>query len=242
MNRRRLLLGGSAFAFGCVATAPSAATAPKRPRPVVDEAEIAPGLTLLYYRVVPALYGDGWEIYGEYRNDTVILYDAPYLRFRFTDDAGNTYWQGEARPSDNLLPPGEVRPFQADVYHNELSLIEGWTKFTVTSCAWGEQYVVNDLAGISFELERVDLDEGNNGFLTGMVQVKNTGTTTSQRPWLNVIARDPRGRIISIDKRPIDGPIEPGKFVRSTVSASIAEPGAEYDLLLNEETIRTMSC
>jgi len=216
-------------------------TADGRPE-LLTPISLSNGLTVLYYRFLPARYDGDWEVLGEFRNDSDNRIELPTIEFRFTDQHNNTYWQFATYTPNPWLDPGETGFFYAPMSSESITLIEDWTILEVHPCA-SSVYAESDLENVRYRLDASKLVLDYNGVLDGPVEISNDGTSLGESPELFVITRDDSGFVIWIDSDLIGtGPVEPGTFVRDSVSLFVPIPNSGYELYLTENTGGAISC
>ncbi|MCB0325863.1 MAG: hypothetical protein KDD69_19930 [Bdellovibrionales bacterium] len=240
MNKRHLITAVAASLISIRRSNLSNA-APKRPRPMVDELELAPGLRLNYYHVVPSSRGS-WGILSEYENLLDRVFDAPWMLVRFGDKDGNTLFQEYASSVRRIVRPGETSVFHT--YVNEPSRTVGWTVFSVSMCrdGWGRTEAADAVKDIDFEIVKDAVDESASGYLRGYVDIKNIGTAPSLNPRLFIISRNDKGQATDITQNSVDGPIQPDAFSRTDVSAQLYQAETDFEFVPVEDASRGIFC
>jgi hypothetical protein len=195
-------------------------TVQRNPLNVPTQYELSTGLQVEYYRFFQRHQGD-YDIYGEYRNNSQQRMIAPALRLVFSDEGRNIYWADYTSPVENFIGPGETGVFYARFPHSAWQQIQGSEILLIRSC---ETSFFGPAEFVDLEITGHSLVPSYTGdSYSGIVQVANTGSHTSEQPVIYAVSRDEFGMVDRVDFDFLAYEIEPGTFVRDQVMLQSVE-------------------
>jgi hypothetical protein len=228
-----------------VAEDPTPTSAPTREPVVEDPVELADGLVVLNYRFVHSgMYRADdddkatWVV-GEMQNNTDAVADAPNIQFTLLDDEGNVVGDLYATPILLVIEPGQVMPFQSNIFGDEPNPDE-WSQEQLSLCSsgsWGSTNYLGDYNPSGLELEDIESDQTDDSLEVKGV-VRNNRDVPAENVWIHAAIYDSEGRTAGWFYTYIDVPVPAGKTARFNFNSfgnphdpvGLAGPDFTYEL------------